>query len=172
VGINGNGYGTPQSYTIDYAPSWGPTGPNDTLAWLLTDDCDMLDPTDGSGQNVAQRWGVAFNGLHVMAGFSSLDYGDGPFENAVANNILGVGGSAQTIVQAWFSAAQSTGAGTPAAIGPALSIGGGLFWLVNIDDYYWGKGSVGATIVPSSYAAGDVGFWYLNGSNSATLVFP
>jgi len=172
VGINGNGYGTPQSYTIDYAPSWGPTGPNDTLAWLLTDDCDMLDPTDGSGQNVAQRWGVAFNGLHVMAGFSSLDYGDGPFENAVANNILGVGGSAQTIVQSWFNAAQSTGAGTPAAIGPALSIGGGWFWLVNIDDYYWGKGSVGATIVPSSYAAGDVGFWYLNGSNSATLVFP
>jgi hypothetical protein len=98
VSINGNGYGTPASYTVSYANAWGSTGPNDTLAWLLTDDCDMLDPLDGSGLNVAQRWGVAFNGLHVMTGFSSLDYGDGPFENAVAKNILGVGGSAQTIV--------------------------------------------------------------------------
>jgi hypothetical protein len=172
VGINGNGYGTPASFTRNYAPSWGSNGPNDTLAWLLTDDCDMLDPTDGGGLNVAQRWGVAFNGLHVMAGFSSLDYGDGPFENAVANNILGVGGSPQTIVQSWFNAAQSTGAGTPAAMGPALNIGGYFYWMANIDDYYWGKGSVGATIVPGNYAPGDVGFWYLNGSNSATLVFP
>jgi hypothetical protein len=172
VGINLNGYGTPAWYTVNYAASWGPTGPNDTLDWLLLDDCDMLDPDDGYGLNVAQRWGVAFNGLHVLAGFSSLDYGDGPFENTVAKNILGVGGSPQTIVQAWFNAAQSTGAGTPAAMGPALSIGGGLFWMANIDDFYWGKGSVGPTLVPSSFPPGDIGWWYLNGSNSPTLVFP
>ena len=172
VSINGNGYGTPASYTVNYSASWGPTGPNDTLDWLLLDDCDMLDPTDGSGLNVAQRWGEAFNGLHVLAGFSSLDYGDGPFENAVANNILGVGGSPQTIVQSWFSAAQSTGAGTAAAMGPAFSVGGGLFWMANIQDYYWGKGTVGPTIIPSIFAAGDIGFWYLNGANSATTVFP
>jgi len=172
VGINLNGYGSPAWYTVNYAAAWGPTGPNDTLDWLLLDDCDMLDPDDGYGLNVAQRWGVAFNGLHVLAGFSSLDYGDGPFENTVANNILGVGGSPQTIVQAWFNAAQSTGAGTPAAIGPALSVGGGLFWMADIDDYYWGKGSVGPTLVPSSFPPGDIGWWYLNGSNSATLVFP
>jgi hypothetical protein len=172
VGINGNGFGTPKSYTIDYAPSWGPTGPNDTLDWLLLDDCDMLDPTDGAGLNVAQRWGLAFNGLHVLAGFSSLDYGDGPFENAVANNILGVGGSPQTIVQSWFSAAQSTGAGTAAAMGPAFRLEGNLFWMADIQDYYWGKGSVGPTIVPSAFASGDIGFWFLNGSNANTLVFP
>jgi Family of unknown function (DUF6345) len=87
----------------------------------------MLDPEDGSGLNVVQRWGVAFNGWHVLAGFSSLDYGDGPFENTVANNILGVGGSPQTIVHSWFNAAQSTGARTPAAVGPAFSTGGGPF---------------------------------------------
>jgi hypothetical protein len=75
-------------------------------------------------------------------------------------------------VQAWFNAAQSTGAGTPAAMGPALSIGGGLFWMANIDDFYWGKGSVGPTLVPSSFPPGDIGWWYLNGSNSPTLVFP
>jgi hypothetical protein len=115
---------------------------------------------------------VAFNGLHVFTGFSSLDYGDGPFENAVAKNILGVGGSPQTIVQSWFNAAQSTGAGTPAAMGPAVSIGLGLFWMFDIDDYYWGKGTVGGTIIPSTFPAGDVGFWYLNGSNANTLVFP
>jgi len=172
VGINLNGYGTPAWYTVNYAASWGPTGPNDTLEWLLLDDCDMLDPADGSGLNVAQRWGIAFNGLHVLTGFSSLDYGDGPFENTVANNILGVGGSPQTIVQSWFNAAQSTGAGTPAAMGPALAIGQGLFWMADIEDYYWGKGGVGSTILPANFPQGDIGFWYLNGSNSAALVFP
>jgi hypothetical protein len=172
VGLNQNGYGTPSSYTVNYAPSWGPTGPNDTLDWLLLDDCDMLDPDDGYGLNVVQRWGVAFNGLHVLAGFSSLDYGDGPFENAVAKNILGVGGTPQTIVQSWFNAAASTGAGTPAAMGPAFSIGFGLFWMANIDDYYWGKGSVGPTLVPSSFAPGELGWWFLNGSSTATILFP
>jgi hypothetical protein len=33
-----------------------PLGPNDTLEWLLLDDCEMLDATTGgSGLNVAQR---------------------------------------------------------------------------------------------------------------------
>jgi hypothetical protein len=172
VSINLNGFGSPASFTVNYANSWGTAGPNDTLEWLLLDDCDMLDPEDGGGLNVAQRWGVAFNGLHVLAGFSSLDYGDGPFENTVAKNVLGVGGSPQTIVQAWFNAAQSTSAGTAAAMGPAVSIGGGFFWITDIDDYYWGKGPVGPTIVPSSFPPGTIGFWFLNGSNPATLVFP
>jgi hypothetical protein len=44
--------------------------------------------------------------------------------------------------------------------------------MADIQDYYWGKGSVGPTIVPSAFASGDIGFWFLNGSNANTLVFP
>src|SRR5207244_416426 len=40
IGLNGNGFGTPASYTVNYANSWGPTGHNATLEWLLMDDCD------------------------------------------------------------------------------------------------------------------------------------
>jgi Family of unknown function (DUF6345) len=172
VQINLNGYGTPASYSVHYSGSWGSEGPNDTLNWLLLDDCDMLDQADGSGFNVAQRWGAAFNGLHVLAGFSSLDYGDGPFENAVATNILGVNGPPQTIVQSWFNAAQATGAGTPAAMGPALSTGNKLFWMADLQDYYWGKGTVGPTIVPSNYPTDNVGWWYLTETSSPVVVFP
>lgn len=171
VEINLNGYGgSPTWYSVPYAGSWGPVGPNDTLCWLLLDDCEMLDATDGSGLNVAQRWGPAFNGLHVLTGFASLAYGNGAFEGTVATNLLGVYGAPQTIVQSWFNSAESTGAGTPAAMGPAL-YAGGPFTMVNLNDYYWGKGSVGATIVPQSYPVGDVGWWYLTSTVPATVVF-
>jgi len=169
LNLGGHG-GTPTWYSVPYAGSWGPVGPNDTLAWLLLDDCDMLDAADGSGLNVAQRWGPAFNGLHVLTGFASLAYGNGSFEGTVATNLLGVYGPPQTIVQSWFNSAESTGAGTPAAMGPAL-YAGGPFAMVNLNDYYWGKGSVGATIVPQSYPAGDVGWWYLTSTVPATVVF-
>ena len=76
------------SYGVNYNGSWGPVGPNDTLEWLLLDDCDMLDAKDGGGLNIVQRWGPAFGGLHVLTGFASLDYGNGPFEGGVADNVL------------------------------------------------------------------------------------
>ncbi|HLK15014.1 MAG TPA: hypothetical protein VKT78_09425, partial [Fimbriimonadaceae bacterium] len=38
MNINGNGFGVPAGYNVNYNNSWGPTGPNDTLYWLLMDD--------------------------------------------------------------------------------------------------------------------------------------
>lgn len=159
------------SFTVNYNGSWGPVGPNDTLEWLLLDDCDMLDLLDGSSLNVAQRWGPAFGGLHVLTGFASLDYGNGPFEGGVADNVLGVNGAiAQSIVQSWFSSAAANATGTAAAMGPALEVSPGVF-ACDIDDYFWGKGSVGPTLVPSSYPAGEIAFWYLTSTSPVQYLF-
>ena len=188
VAINGNGFGTPKSYFVNYVNSWGPVGPNDTLYWLLLDDCNMLDATDGTngtgpGVNVADRWGLAFNGLHILTGFASLDQPDGygDFERDFATDMLGMTTiigipfptTPMTIVQSWFASAEDNGIGTPAAMGPALPTDGGKkFTMEDLNDYYWGKGSVGPTIVPSHYEAGKIGFWYLTSTTPINVVFP
>jgi len=104
-----------------------------------------------------ERWGPAFDGLHMMLGFAS---------DACAYGITGIGGDSfetvfikamadqlrpgwpQTIQQAWFFAAQHTGplfnsggVGQPAFLGP-IGIGGA--W--DFNDFWWGMGSVGQTI--------------------------
>jgi len=183
VAINLNGFGTPAFFSVSYAGAWGPTGTYDTLYWLLLDDCDMLDKTDGSGLNVADRWAPAFNGLHILTGFASLDQPDGygNFERDFATDMLGVitvlgitlPVPPQTIVQAWFSSAESNGIGTAAAMGPALFVSRGKpYSMANLNDYYWGKGSTGPTIVPSGHPAKDIGWWYITTTTPANVVFP
>jgi len=130
----------------------------------------MLNLTDDSGLNVAQRWGPAFGGLHVLTGFASLGYGDGPFEGGVADNILGIHGPAQSIVQSWFNSAAATAAGTAAAMGPAFQIIPGFF-VRDFNDYFWGKGSVGPTLVPSSFPAGSIAYWYLTSTSPIQYLF-
>jgi len=169
ININGNGFGTPASFNVNYNNSWGPIGPNDTLEWLLMDDCDTHDPAGSGGRNMAERWGPAFNGLHVFTGFSTTENGDGPFEQGVAANILGLNGAPQTIVQSWFNSAMSNGTGEAAAFGPALQISTFLF--SDFNDYYWGKGGVGPTIVPSASPGTMLKWWYLRGSNP-TVILP
>lgn len=170
VSINGNGFGVAASYAVNYNASWGPVGPNDTLEWLLLDDCDMLDPTDGSGLNVAQRWGPAFGGLHILTGFASPGYGDGPFEGGVADDLLGIHGPAQSILQSWFNSASATGAGNAAAMGPAVEIMPDIF-ICDSGDYFWGKGPVGPTLVPSSYPAAVFAYWYMTSTIPMEYLF-
>jgi hypothetical protein len=170
VSINGNGFGVPASYAVNYNASWGPVGPNDTLEWLLLDDCDMLDTIDGSGLNVAQRWGPAFGGLHILTGFASPGYGDGPFEGGVADDLLGIHGPAQSILQAWFNSASATGAGNAAAMGPAVEIMPDIF-MCDSGDYFWGKGPVGPNLVPSSYPPAIFAYWYMTSSIPMEYLF-
>ena len=183
VGINLNGFGSPSWSSVGYAGSWGPVPSNDTLYWLLLDDCDMLDAKDGSGLNVADRWGPAFGGLHILTGFASLDQPDGygDFERDFATDMLGVTvvlgftfpATPQTIVQSWFNSAEANGIGTAAAMGPALFVKKGApYSMANLNDYYWGKGSVGPTIVPKSHPAKDIGWWYLTTTTPVNVVFP
>src|SRR5208337_196688 len=158
-----------QTYTVNYNGSWGPVGPNDTLEWLLLDDCDMLDLLDGVGLNVVQRWGPAFGGLHVLTGFVGLEDGNGPFEGGVADRVLGVNGqTAQTIVQSWFNSSAANSTGTAAAMGPAIEILPGIF-ICDYEDYFWGKGPVGPTLVPSSYPASMLAYWYVTSTTALQL---
>ncbi len=144
----------PTYYNVNYNGSWGPTGPNDRLYWLAGLLCDCLDPTDGDGLTPDQRWGPAFGGLHIFTGFSSgAAYSAGAFPKAFAENILGVGGAAQTIKDGWFNASNATNEGSAAAMGP-ITTGG----VTDLNDHYIGKGSRGPTIS----GAAITGWWYLH----------
>ncbi|SPE60724.1 hypothetical protein SBV1_480007 [Verrucomicrobia bacterium] len=143
------------SYSVNYNGSWCPVGPNDGLCWLAMDCCDVLDEYDGYGVYAVDRWSPAFGGLHIMTGWNSEEQvGDGSFEKDFALNMLGVNGPPQTVLQAWFNAAQTAGVahGTPAAMGPFGPDG-----LSDYQDYYWGKGPVGANFLPGQIT----GWWYV-----------
>ena len=107
----GNSSGTVQiaskNYSIDYDGSWGAPNPEDNLQWLVMYACQILED-DSSASSPWLKWGPAFNGLHSLLGFETTasDAGVG-FMGDFPNNILGVGGSPQTLVQGWLNAAIS-----------------------------------------------------------------
>ena len=141
--------GTGNLYYPDAPHAWG----NRDQEWMCFLSCDVLQFSDSAG-NVWSRWGPNFDGLHVLTGFSSLAYAGTGFPGSFALNMLGFFVlPPHSIVNAWFSAANAHGTGTPAAMGP---IGPGGVW--DYGDYYWGKGPVGPTIRASQIR----GWWYLN----------
>ncbi|HUC83656.1 MAG TPA: DUF6345 domain-containing protein, partial [Candidatus Acidoferrales bacterium] len=145
---------TTHYYNINYDGSWGPIPPEDNLCWLLMDCCDVLDQNSSDGTAV-ERWSPAFGGLHILTGWNSEELlGDGSFEKNFAQDMLGIYGPAQTVLQAWFNAAHAAGAshGTPAAMGAF-----GPAYTSDYNDYYWGKGPVNATIPPWLVT----GWWYI-----------
>jgi hypothetical protein len=146
-----------KNHPVNYKASWGPVGPNDRLYWLAGLLCDCLDETDGNMLKPCQRWGPAFNGLHIFTGFVGLASSStrGKFTKTFAEYILGVTGPAMTIWEAWFNACIDTDEGECAAIGP-IDVNG----VSDISDHYIGKGNQGPTIVSSEIA----GWWYLKSS--------
>jgi len=157
--LNSNETATTQYFNIDLTGSWTPVGPNDQLLWLLMDACDIMDATSPAG-TPQQRWGPMFSGLHIMTGWNSEEQlADGSFEQDFAENILGVNGAPQTILQAWFNAAQTAGIGPPPAHGLPAAMGPITTGNVtDKDDYYIGKGSQGPTIMPANVT----GWWYIH----------
>jgi hypothetical protein len=152
------GHGNPQVITFtatgnlfytDAPQAWGDLDQE----WMCFLSCDVLQFSDPAG-DVWDRWGPNFNGLHILTGFSSLAYAGTGFPAGFALNMLGfLFLPPNSIVNAWFSAANAYGTGTPAAMGP---IGPGGVW--DIGDYYWGRGPVGPTIPASQIE----GWWYIN----------
>jgi hypothetical protein len=105
-----------------------------------------------------------------LTGFASPGYGDGPFEGGVADDLLGIHGPAQSILQAWFNSASATGAGNAAAMGPAVEIMPDIF-MCDSGDYFWGKGPVGPNLVPSSYPPAIFAYWYMTSSIPMEYLF-
>jgi hypothetical protein len=143
----------PKSNSAGTLPTYGTESPhepaftNDRLGWQ-----------EGMGTRGAGGGSEKFNafgGLHIMTGWSSkTSVDDGSFERDFAENMLGVSGPPQTVVEAWFNAAETAGRehGTAAAMGPI-----GPKRIDDRDDHYVGKGSRGPTILPADIR----GFWYL-----------
>jgi hypothetical protein len=51
---------------------------------------------------------------------------------------------------------------------PAASPG---IFVCDLDDYFWGKGTVGPTLVASSYPAAQMAFWYLTSTSAIQYLF-
>jgi hypothetical protein len=139
----------------NFIGSWRNSGPtvNDRLYWLCLESCHVLDKYDPNGNNAGKRWGPAFNGLHILAGFDGeASVGNG-FPQEFAYRILGKAQAKptippQTIVQAWLGAAAAQGTGKGAALGPFFftQIGSTPYLFFDYYDHYWGKGTVGPSL--------------------------
>jgi hypothetical protein len=183
VNMDDTYYTDTSSYTYNLHHSWGNIGPNDYLYWLGFSSCLVLqynsnDASDSSapvpgGQYAWNRWGDAFNGLHIMLGYQTeMIYGIGTpgtfAQNTLGLTFFGIPWIApQSIMQAWFNAALaiqpiSEGYGYPAAMGQ-LGPGG----VCDSGDYYPGKGSMGPTIAPAQ----RTGWWYMNESTGMVEVW-
>jgi hypothetical protein len=157
------GHGNPTAITFSVTPplffnnpqldkSWGatPDAGYDPLNWLCLLSCEVLS-NNWSGLTAPQRWGGAFDGLHVLTGFKTLAYAGTGFTGTFADNMML--GAPQTIVKSWFNAAMADGTGLAAAMGP---IGPGN--TLDFNDHYWGKGPVGPTIKAPQIQ----GWWYVS----------
>jgi hypothetical protein len=147
-------------FNTDVNRCWG----NRQQEWLALLSCEVLAQYDGDSHLAFQRWGPAFDGLHLMLGFSSEAWsrsitgiGGDSFETVFVKGMAGQNPWVLTIQQAWFDAAlttgplfQSGGVGDPAVLGP---IAAGGVW--DLGDAWWGVGPVGPRI-----RAGNIRGWY------------
>jgi hypothetical protein len=157
------GHGAPPLFTFSVTPglwynnpklagSWGDDAdlgyhPAD---WLCLLSCEVLS-NNYFGLTAAQRWGGAFNGLHIMTGFQSLAWAGTGFPATFADNMML--GAPQTIVKSWFNSAKMHGTGQAAALGP-IGFGGAI----DFNDHYWCKGPVGPTIKQPLI----IGWWFIS----------
>jgi hypothetical protein len=155
----------PQYYDVDYKGSWRSWGgAGDQLDWLCLLSCEVLSTNSPEGP-AENRWGPAFNGLHMLTGFRQLAWGDTEFPQTFANAMLGVNNidaQPMPILCAWWNAAllyqnryddQNQYTGRAAIIGPYGPLG-----VCDSGDFYWGKGSVGPTITSDQIT----GWWHFD----------
>jgi len=168
--INNNGI---PCWTYNLLRSWGNQGSScDHLDWLAFYSCEVLqycaaefnacNPRAAGNfaacfPNAWQRWGSAFNGLHIALGFHTEMY-YAPMDTAspFAVNMLT---STNTIVGAWFSASTATQPNGPCPNGPVVAAAMGPIGpggVTDINDRYCGP--IGPSI-PPPYTNG---WWYLH----------
>jgi hypothetical protein len=153
---NGDGFTFPTNHTDTFLgfgdARWG----NRDLEWLGIAACGPLQDSS-SGLFWWQRWGPAFRGLHLLAGYETTSFdvtGEG-FE--FAHNMLGGfwWGGAMTVRQAWVSMAISQ---QPSSVRWAVMGAFGPGGVSNWNDYFWGMGPTGPDIVSPT------GWWKISGA--------
>ncbi len=140
---------------VTYAENikWG----NGDLEWLALLSCQVLRDSQ-DGKNWAQRWGPAFDGLHLLMGFETNAYDWANFGGRFADYTLGRNFFGTTITlpvrAAWVQAAAEEQPDSVVTIVMGVYGNGGLAaW----NDFYHGKGAVG----PDLRGADIQGWWRL-----------
>ena len=117
------------------------------LEWLIVAACGPLQPTS-SGLAWWERWGPAFNGLHLFLGYQNVTRDNEREGRLMAEAML----RGDTIADAWFKTAIDVQSPTElVAVMGVIGDGG----IVNLRDHWHGKGRVGPDI------RDIVGFWIL-----------
>lgn len=136
---------------------WG----NGDAEWMSLFTCLILAEESG-GKRWWQRWGPAFDGLHQINSFHTVSYHSASHGGTYANYLLRSPflwwNKPMPVRTAWAQASiddqpSSVVWASMGAIGP-----GGA---VDLNDYFWGKGAVGADIPASSIT----GYWYISGTS-------
>ncbi|HVN59981.1 MAG TPA: DUF6345 domain-containing protein [Gaiellaceae bacterium] len=132
------------------------------LEWLGIAACGPLQAVDGAGRTWYQRWGPAFQGLHLLMGYATTSFDNTVEGPNFARYILGIPGLGWlgfgpiTVRQAWAQMAMDAqpSSVTWAEMG-VFGSGGMSDW----NDYFWGRGPTGPDIPQSSIT----GYWRLSG---------
>ena len=126
---------------------WG----NQDLEWLVVAACGPLQ-TETGGLAWWQRWGGAFDGLHLLLGYANITL-DNPYEGGLLGTYLLNG---LTLRHAWIlSATESQSPDETLAIMGVWGRDG----VNNYNDHFWGQGLVG----PDIPATKVEGFWRVTG---------
>ncbi|MCG7873204.1 MAG: DUF6345 domain-containing protein [Candidatus Thiodiazotropha lotti] len=134
--------------TLDHDDATDDWGDKD-LEWLALLSCQVL-KDDWSGMSRFDRWKQEFDGLHLLLGFHTNAYAWNSFSGEFADNMLK--SSPMTVKTSWFEA---TDTNQPSGVVPVVMGVLGNNGMSNMNDYFWGKGSVGPDI-----RDGDIiGYW-------------
>ena len=136
---------------------WG----NGDVEWMSLFTCLILAEESG-GKRWYQRWGPAFDGLHQLNSFHTVSYHSashgGTYANYMLRNPFLWWNKPMSVRTAW---AQASIDDQPSSVVWASMGAIGAGGAVNLNDYFWGKGSVGADIPASSVT----GYWYISGTS-------
>lgn len=126
---------------------WG----NNDLEWIVIAACGPLQLNSG-GKSWHQRWGPAFQGVHLICAYQTSSSDNTVEGLKYANYLL----SGKTVRQAWINTAVEVQPG-----GVKFGVMGviGKNGMSNYNDHFWGKGSVGPDIRGSNI----VGYWLVYG---------
>lgn len=145
--LNSSDVGTSPNVPSDL---WG----QENLEWAIIAACGPLqDDLINGGGNVFDRWRAAFDGLHLLMGYSAITFDNEDEGQRVASYAR----SGMTLMQSWFRAAEEIQPSTNDAEDPyGPDVFAATMYIGDSrghtgDDHLWGHGSVGRDIRNSTY---------------------
>lgn len=134
----------------DATEAWG----NKDLEWLALLSCQVLKET-WDGKSRFDRWKQEFDGLHLLLGFQTNAYAWSSFSGEFSDNMLK--SDPMKVRQAWFEAVDTDQPNGVVAV--VMGVISNNSDSSNMNDYFWGKGSVGPDIRDNDI----VGYWTITG---------